>query len=241
MTTAELERLARSVIPPVGATALAAVVEAEPGGRLANGLPSGIGGRTRFGVAWQLFGRVVHSPAIALFDRQADARRFRDILDGRAPTSRPGSDLAPALGSVEQGQAQAEAPVRVPALPSTPAVATGPEPVAVMPATRRCAGCGGPLPPGRHGQQRLTCSAACRQRARRRPAEERTSTPTDGGMALVTPSRASAVDPTPRGGPGGPQVGADQVALDPAHPLAPNPAVASGGTTGPAQQVRLWT
>lgn len=195
MTGLELERLARSVIPPVGATALVAVVDHEPGGRLVNGSPSGLGGRTRFGVAWQLFGRVTHSPAIALFDRQVDARRFLDILSGRDRAPRPGPDLAPALGTVEQGQAQAQAPVRADVLPSTPAVAAGPEPVAVMPAGT-CAGCGGSLPPGRHGQRRLTCSAACRQRARRRAGAEPTPASTDSGPGFVTPSRPST-DPAP--------------------------------------------
>lgn len=197
MTAAELERLARSVIPPVGATALVAVVDHEPGGRLANGAPSGLGGRTRFGVAWQLFGLVVHRPAIAFFDRQVDARRFLDILSGRDRAPRPGSDLAPALGTVEREQAQAEAPVRADDLPSMPAVATGPEPVAVNPSPAgTCAGCGGPVPRGRHGQRRLTCSAACRQRARRRAAAEPTPAPTDSGTGFVTPSRAFS-DPAP--------------------------------------------
>jgi len=196
MTTAELERLARGIIPPVGASSIVAVVEHEPGGRLVNGSPSGLGGRTRFGVAWQLFGRVVYQPAIALFDRQADAHHFLDILAGRVPTSRPGPDLAPATGAVEQGQAQAEAPVRVPGLPSTPAAATGPEPAAAIPepATGRCAGCGSPIPPGRHGQRRLTCDATCRQRARRHPAAEPASTEADSG-ALVShlPAPSDAV------------------------------------------------
>jgi hypothetical protein len=47
--------------------------------------------------------------------------------------------------------------------------ASGPEPDASLTAGGGCAGCGGPLPPGRHGQRRLTCSAACRQRAVRAP------------------------------------------------------------------------
>ena len=65
-----------------------------------------------------------------------------------------------------------------------------------------CAGCGGPLPPGRHGQRRLTCSVACRRAAARHAAARAVGADTDGGTPLVTPSRpseaASDPDPTPR-------------------------------------------
>lgn len=86
MTTPDLLRLARSVIPPVGATMAIAVVEGEPGGRLANGSPSGLGGRIRHGAAWLVDGRT-RTAAIATFDRPRDAIALVRLLNGEAPAA----------------------------------------------------------------------------------------------------------------------------------------------------------
>lgn len=89
MTTLDLIRIARTVIPPVGASMAIAVVDHEPGGKLSNGFPSGIGGRTRFGVAFLVEGRLKSAP-IALFERQSDALHLVGIINGTAdPASRP--------------------------------------------------------------------------------------------------------------------------------------------------------
>lgn len=183
MTGLELERIARDVIPPEGATQVVAVVDHQPGARLQNGSPSGLGGRTRFGAAFLMDG-LRRSTPIALFDRQADALRLVGILNGR-PTSRGGLDTATPV----ERRAVAD-PVRPPA-----PVQDG----AGLTAGDTCPGCGGPTPPGRHGQRRATCSAACRQRVSYRRDAEARAAATRTGTPDLTPSRASepaTTDPT---------------------------------------------
>jgi hypothetical protein len=186
--TADLERLARTLVQPSGTRAAVAIVDHTPGGRLSKPLdayPSGIGGRTRFGAAWQVDGGRGMPIAIATFDRQDDALRLVRLINGTADRTPRPAPRPPVLEELP------EAPVRADVLPSMPVAATVSVAVESKPAGR-CAGCGVPLPPGRRGQRRSTCSAACRQRARRHPAEEATSTATDSGTASVTPSRASS-------------------------------------------------
>ncbi len=60
--------------------------------------------------------------------------------------------------------------------------------------------------------------------------------PAGEAEALNLASPATHPDPDPRGGPGGPQLGADQVALDPAHPLAPHPSRRHRRSDGSGQQ-----
>jgi len=90
------------------------------------------------------------------------------------PARHPSPDLARAFGEATESRDA----VAVPSEASGGASSSG------------CAGCGGPLPPGRHGQRRLTCSAACRRTAARRVAAEAARLDTDGASADVTPSRA---------------------------------------------------
>jgi 5-methylcytosine-specific restriction endonuclease McrA len=161
--TADLERLARTLVQPSGTRGAVAVVDHTPGGRLSKPLdsyPSGIGGRTRWGAAWQVDGGRGMPITIALFDRQADAHRLVRLINGTTSTSRPAS-------RVPVSEEPAEVPTSRGASPSLPVTATNSVAVEPEPATELCAGCGKPIPPGRHGQRRLTCSAACRQRASR--------------------------------------------------------------------------
>lgn len=179
MTTVDLVRLARTVIPPVGATMAIAVVEHESGGKLANGAPSGLGGRTWHGAAWLIDGRTRTAP-IALFDRPRDALALVRILNGEAPRG----PLAPTT-PVDERRA-----VPDPAGPGAP----GPVPGVPSTAGDVCAGCGDPIPPGRHGQRRRTCSVACRQRARGRRGSNARQADTGGGVTPSIAPRASVAD-----------------------------------------------
>lgn len=193
MTAVELERLARTLVQPSGTTGAVAVVDHTPGGRLSKPLdtyPSGVSCRTRFGVAWMI-GGLHQSTPVATFDRQSDALRLVALINGTDRTPRPASRLPVT-------EEPPEAPVRADVSPSLPVAAANSVAVESRPASRRCAGCGGPLPPGRHGQRRLTCSATCRQRARRRHGEDPASTDADSGTSDVTPSRPSLWDPPTR-------------------------------------------
>jgi hypothetical protein len=192
MTTAELERIARDVVAPGAATSVVAVVDVTPGGRLASGVPSGIGVETRYGAAF--FDGLRKGPAIAWFPNQRDAYRLIELLDtGRALRSTPRSVAALTPGSAERGVVQS-APAHPGALPpdgrrwvpggpkasrspvdmpvdedagSEPGVNVDP-PGAVAPvvAGALCAACGTSLadfPPSRTGQKRKTCGDACRK------------------------------------------------------------------------------
>lgn len=174
MTTVDLLKLARSTIPPVGATMAVAVVEHEPGGKLANGGPSGLGGRTRYGAAFLVDGRTRTAP-IALFDRQRDAFTLVRILNGEAPQGQP--------DPTTPGRSPGAVPDRAGPGASDPGGSDSPDPGGV------CAGCGGPLLLGRRGQRRRTCSAACRQRARRHPA---------AGVKATAPCSPAIVSHLPR-------------------------------------------
>ena len=82
-----------------------------------------------------------------------------------------------------------------------------------------CPGCGGPLPPGRRGQDRATCSDRCRRRMARRNAgpistERRNpGRPTDKDVAMAVSSTGSSVTPSRPSEP---------VTSDPTSSTAPN-------------------
>lgn len=219
MTGVELERRARNVLPPVGATGLRMTTVAEPGGRLTNGSPSGLGGSVRFGPVWLVDGGRHESRPIEVFDRQVDALRFFHLIAGTepAPRSAPGGSVE-SMGALDgtSDQERTGAPSRVDASPLEPAVARGPEPVAVIPEPAEagsCAGCGEPLPPGRHGQRRLTCSAACRQRVSYRRAAKAARADADSGTATShLPRSSDAADAHPAAAPDGLRAG-DQLGL----------------------------
>jgi hypothetical protein len=184
--TADLDRLARSLVQPSGTTSAVAVIEGEPGGRLSkplDGYPSGLGGRTRFGVAW-LVGGLRRSAAAASFDRQDDALRLVHILNGsrRPSTSRsapvfPAGPLVAADRESDQGRTEV------------------PRDVGISPV---CAGCGSPLLPGRRGQRRTTCSKACRVAVLRQRRAIARRADADTGVTPSTPPRASAGHPAAR-------------------------------------------
>jgi hypothetical protein len=201
---AELDRIARNVVVPLGATGVRAVVDHQPGDRLVNGSPSGLGSRTRFGAAFTFDGgRRVGQP-IALFDRGRDALALVRILEGAepAPRSAPDHIVPPAVSA--QGRVEASSHDGV--SPSMPVAVAGPGPVAVIPEPAQvvdggwhgavddlltCEVCSGPMPTGRHGQERRTCSDACRQRARYRRQAGLPVADADSETRNLTPSRRS--------------------------------------------------
>lgn len=186
-TIVELEAIAARAVWPAGATSVVALVEVTPGGRLANGSPSGIGSVTRFGAAY--FDGRRRSAPIALFDQQRDAFQLIDLLSGRTLRSAPRS-VAPrsqAEGPAERGAVRSVRPHRRsnPRLPdvvgdppsrdgrtTSQSVPTSGSPGApieapVAGASRvLCKACGRDLtdlPLPRNGQRRRTCDDACRQ------------------------------------------------------------------------------
>jgi hypothetical protein len=183
MTGLEFERLARSTIPPVGASGAVAIVDHTPGGRLSKPLdsyPSGIGGRTRWGAAWQVDGGLQAPRTIALFDRQSDALRLVRLINGTTDRTPRPAPRPPVLEELP------EAPVRADVSPSLPVAAMNS--VAVEPEPATCAWCREPIPPGSR-RHRTTCSDRCRTAAaRHRRQAIAPSTDTDGGSAVVTVS-----------------------------------------------------
>jgi hypothetical protein len=161
MTTVELERIARSIIPPVGATMAIARVDEQ----------------LKHRAAFLVDGRIHGAPVGPAFDKPRQAIALVDLLNGEAPRPRLDDSSGPVSG-LTRGDARVE--------PEAP----GPQEAS----TSTCAGCGGPLPPGRHGQRRLTCSAACRQRLRYQRSAKRAGADIDGGTPNLTPSRPSEAD-----------------------------------------------
>lgn len=200
MTSTDLERVAASLIPPVGTTGVTLDVDHEPGERLRNGSPAGIGGRTRYRIAWLVGGRrrLPDGPA---FDRARDARRLMDLLAG-APAPRP-APIFPADGPTappagpQRGRTGAPA---VEAIPRTRGIepATTPDPAQqadVGRPARSCVRCGRPLPPGSRSQRR-TCSGACREGARYRRAANGGAAAADTADGVLTVSgRLGAIHP----------------------------------------------
>jgi endogenous inhibitor of DNA gyrase (YacG/DUF329 family) len=188
MTGVELVRIARSIIPPVGATMAIARVDEQ----------------LKHRAAFLIDGRI-HGDAVGpAFDRPRDAIALVRILNGdEASRPAPDPDLArPALGTGSDRRDADPTPPEAPVLgagASTlgPAVAIPPAAAGASRTAGTCPGCGGPLPPGRRGQARATCSDRCRRRVARRAAEETARLDTDGAGSPVTPSRPST-DPTAR-------------------------------------------
>lgn len=81
MTIADMVRLARDVVPPVGAVRPVVTVEHQTGTRLPNGAPAGTGGLTRYRAAWLIGGRRIEAFG-PTFDRPRDVGRFIDLLTG---------------------------------------------------------------------------------------------------------------------------------------------------------------
>lgn len=226
MTGVELDRAAAAIVPPVGAGGLCLVTNEQQRHRVA----FVVNGR----------GKAAVGPS---FTKPREAARFMDLLGGVTPTPRSGQTTAPVdmSGSSSAGQSGAPEQSLTPAgangVGSTPrAGASGertPEsgasisrPVvagqvlgsaAVPPVI--CAGCGEPVPPGRHGQRRLTHGPACRQAARRRRDARATRADADGGTPVVTPSRAVSTDP-PQGEAVGVSSSARRLLRGAAHPAS---------------------
>lgn len=78
MTTPELAAIAKDLIPPPNATGAFVTVEHRPGQKLPSGQPSGIGGVTRYRVAFT--DGIKAFPVGPLFERAKDAYRLVDIL-----------------------------------------------------------------------------------------------------------------------------------------------------------------
>lgn len=186
MSPRTLEAIAATVAIPTdrGAPARAYVeVVHEPGRRLANGYPAGVGGRTRWRVYFGLDGGRLREPTDVLFDRGADARAVVRLLNGESGAARPASDTTTGI------PVPAQAPTG-PVLPPVRADAVG------MP--RRCLVCGRELPPGSRPQRR-TCSHACRLTLARgrsggdsgRPDENAPDVDADSGASAARHFRAA--------------------------------------------------
>ena len=219
MTTAELQRIAAEILPPVGASVAIAMVDHEPGGQLSNGYPSGIGGRTTFRAGFLVNGRqrVALGPE---FEDGRVARRLVRILNGEPSAPRPAAPVIPAVSPVGNGNGEPDLAQRTRA-PATeegqlpisgnakaaidagapqagvaqqpergaPSVEGASSTPAPRSTVRLCAGCGQPLAIGARPNQR-THNAACRKAASRRAAEG-TGEDADSGPLAVTVSRSS--------------------------------------------------
>lgn len=82
MTTADLVKAARSVIPPAEGATPIAVVDHTPGRRLPTGAPAGVGGRTTYRAAWLIGGVARSAPFGPAFERPRDLGRFLAVLTG---------------------------------------------------------------------------------------------------------------------------------------------------------------
>jgi hypothetical protein len=139
---AELEQIARSArTARAGESDVVAIVDGAQGGRLSNGVPSGLGVTTRYGAAW--FDGLRRSEAIAWFDDQADVYRLIGLLKAAPTTTRSAPRLVAAdrgTGrSAEEGAVQAAEPASPTSLPADAGVdATS------TPDRRRPSGAGSP-------------------------------------------------------------------------------------------------
>jgi hypothetical protein len=218
MTTADLVRAARDIVPPVGASAAIAVVDHEPGEKLKSGEPAGRGGLTTYRAAFLVAGRQISAPVGPTFERPRDLYRFLDVLTGEPQDPRSASrpDLARAVLGDDAERRDA--------------VTTSIEaPDALRSRHGTCVNCGRLLPPGGRPQRR-TCSDACRRAAARAAADEARVVSSGGGEVVTVsgPSEADTPDPTPRAAAGGgyallpapaPGAGSDQLpGRRPGHP-----------------------
>lgn len=171
MTTAELERIARDVVPPVGATGWRATVV----------------GPREHAVVPIIDGRLDGKPVWR--GAQRDIYRLMDILEGR-PASRRAREI-PAAPIERSGEGNRE-PDRALPEASVAGASSGKEPV------RLCAGCDEPLPADARSNRR-THDGACRVRAARRHAGPKAGrADTDGAVTVSDPQRPS--DPASRPG-----------------------------------------
>jgi hypothetical protein len=82
VTTADLLKAARDVLPPASGARPIATVEQTRGHALPDGSPAGVGGQTVYRAAWLVDGRRRAFPFGPAFDRPRDLGRFLDLLTG---------------------------------------------------------------------------------------------------------------------------------------------------------------
>lgn len=116
------------------------------------------------------------------FATPREAIDYSNALEARAPRPVNHPDLARAVWGGAESRDEVGSPAEAPVASSAPGT---------------CAGCGGPVPVGRRGQRRATCSTACRKAVSRQSAGPlAAATPQvdmDATSPHVTPSRASSL------------------------------------------------
>lgn len=159
---------------------------------------------------------------------------LRGIALPEAPTTGPhlARDNDPASRS---GQESDLAGAGIPHVAEAPP-ARSEAPVRTQEASPACPGCGGPLPLGRRGQDRLTCSDRCRQAVGRRRAVRGARADGNGADADVTASRAAEADPFPV--PTARAAASAHRLLAPARDVRPEPV--SEGPTGEIPNLGLF-
>lgn len=174
MTTVELERIARSIIPPAGATMAITRVDEQ----------------LRHRAAFLIDARIRGPFVGPTFDRPRDAIRLVDLLNGEASRSASQPDLARVKDSTESRDEVV-----------VPSEAPAPQEASTSSASSRCVVCLGSLPPGSR-RQRRTCSGACRVALSRgaggakRPVADASGSP----RVAVTVSAAPAASDGDQGG-----------------------------------------
>lgn len=212
--TAELERIAHDVIPPVGGTGWRITVDDLVGPER----------RTVYAVVPVIDGRRDGRPVFRGIQR--DAHRFYELLTSGVPTPRSAVRPAPSIADsslvgtgipVDEAGPLSEAPepelqdVSL-AIPAVTAKRVPPRPDGVvgtdagsMPGTT-CLVCGAAIDQALTGRPRLTCSGACRVALNRRGGVtklEADTEPTDGGSAAAhrqapgIPAGLTGAGPTP--------------------------------------------
>jgi hypothetical protein len=78
VTKLELQAIAKDLVPPHNSSGVIVTVEHQPGQKLPTGQPSGIGGTTRYRVAFT--DGIKAFPVGPAFERAKDAFRLVDIL-----------------------------------------------------------------------------------------------------------------------------------------------------------------
>jgi hypothetical protein len=181
VTTVELERIARTILPQVGAT----------GWRITE-RGSAADGATIYAVVPIIGGRLDGRDVFR--GSQRDCHRMYDILEGRAPTSRRAQNAT--LGTTAPTDASSgltEAPQPLTSADSTgigsrPRADASGERIPGGASLRLCEGCDQPLPEDARANQR-THDGACRIAAfRRRAATKATGADADSAEADVTDS-----------------------------------------------------
>lgn len=173
MNALELERIARQIIPPVGATMAIARVDEQ----------------LKHRAAFLIDGRIHGAPVGPSFDKPRDAIALVNLLNGETP--RPRLDDSAGPGGPTSGDARVE--------PEAPSLGLG----ADSRSGRRCVVCKGPLPPGSRRQRRTCSGACRVALARSREGTKAAETDTDSpALVSVTVSAApersgsASTDPT---------------------------------------------